>query len=118
MAIPTAARETHDAMAHLTNTSLWREACFIAGRWVPISGPSIAVDNPASGAAIGHVPRLGRAETREAVAAAKAALPAWRSLLAKERAVLLRRWFNLILTNQEDLARLTTLEVKYLCLAI
>ena len=65
---------------------------------------------PATGEIIGTVPKLGRPETRDAIAAADRALPAWRGLTAKERAVTLRRWFDLIMTNQEDLARLMTLE--------
>jgi succinate-semialdehyde dehydrogenase/glutarate-semialdehyde dehydrogenase len=96
----------------LKNRDLFREACYINGRWTEVgaAGASINVDNPASGEIIGKVPKLGRVETRDAIAAADQALPAWRGLTAKERAVILRRWFDLIMTNQEDLARLMTLE--------
>ena len=76
----------------------------------PTSGESVDVANPATGETIGTVPYFRAAETRRAVAAAEAALPAWRSLLAKERGRLLRRWFDLVIENQDDLARLLTAE--------
>ncbi len=101
---------THREIAKLARPGLFREACYIDGIWVPVTGPSIPVDNPATGDIIGHVPRLGRAETREAIEAAARALPDWRGRTAKERAVMLRRWFDLIIRHQEDLARLMTLE--------
>jgi succinate-semialdehyde dehydrogenase/glutarate-semialdehyde dehydrogenase len=68
------------------------------------------VRNPASDEPLGRVPRLGRAETRQAIDAAAAAFPAWRARTARERAVVLRRWFDLMMANQEDLARLMTTE--------
>jgi succinate-semialdehyde dehydrogenase/glutarate-semialdehyde dehydrogenase len=101
---------TSREIARLKNGTLFREACYIDGRWIAVSGPAVAVDNPATGEILGRVPKLGRAETRDAIAAADRALPAWRGLTAKERAVVLRRWFDLITLNQEDLARLMTLE--------
>ncbi|MSO30888.1 MAG: NAD-dependent succinate-semialdehyde dehydrogenase [Acidobacteria bacterium] len=95
----------------LANPGLFREACVIDGRWVPISGVSaIAVDDPATGEQIGRVPRLGRADVAAAIAAADAALPQWRRRTAKARAVILRRWFDLIMSHQEDLATLLTTE--------
>ena len=95
----------------LADQELFREACYIGGRWRPAaSGQTIDVDDPATGEVIGVVPRLGRAETREAIAAAAAAYPAWRAQTAKERAIVLRRWFDLIMASQEDLAKLMTLE--------
>jgi succinate-semialdehyde dehydrogenase/glutarate-semialdehyde dehydrogenase len=96
----------------LKNPDLFREACYIDGRWLDVdaTGASVSVDNPATGKIIGKVPKVGRRETREAIAAAERALPAWRGLTAKERALTLRRWFDLIMTNQEDLARLMTVE--------
>jgi len=100
----------HEEIAKLKNHSLWREACYINGRWIPVNGPSIAVDDPATGDILGRVPKLGQAETAEAIAAADAALPAWRALTAKDRAGRLRRWFDLVMANQDDLARLMTLE--------
>src|SRR5436190_726559 len=95
----------------LKDQELFREACYIDGRWIAAGAAgSIAVDDPATGEVIGSVPKLGRAETRQAIDAAAAALPGWRARTAKERAVLLRKWFDLIMANQEDLARLMTLE--------
>jgi succinate-semialdehyde dehydrogenase/glutarate-semialdehyde dehydrogenase len=95
----------------LRDKELFREACYVNGRWIPAGdGPSIAVDDPATGEIIGAVPKLGRAETRDAIDAAASAFPAWRARTGKERAVILRRWFDLIMTSQEDLARLLTLE--------
>ncbi len=89
--------------------SLLRQEAYIGGRWVGGSA-SIAVDNPATGAVIGHVPDLGEAETLDAVAAAEAALPAWRARTAKDRGQVLRRWAELMMANQAELARLMTLE--------
>jgi len=97
------------ALSLLTNKALLREACFINGKWVT-SSATIPVDDPATGDVIGTVPKLGRAETRDAIDAAAAAFPAWRARTAKERAVILRKWFDLVMSNQEDLARLMTLE--------
>ena len=90
---------------------LFRQACYVDGAWIE-STPhgTIDVDNPATGEVIGSVPKLGRAETRQAIAAAERAFPAWRKKTAKERAAVLRRWFDLMLANQEDLARLMTIE--------
>ncbi len=68
------------------------------------------VDNPADGSLVGTVPDMGAAETRRAVEAANAALPAWRALTAKERSVVLRKWFDLMVANADDLAALLTAE--------
>ena len=95
----------------LRNPRLFHEACYIDGKWVPAaSGQTIAVDNPASGEIIGNVPKMGAAETRMAIEAANRAFPAWSKKTGKERAGILRRWFDLMMSNQEDLARLMTLE--------
>jgi succinate-semialdehyde dehydrogenase/glutarate-semialdehyde dehydrogenase len=95
----------------LKNEFLLRQSCFIRGAWTGADdGRVVTVRNPASGAAIGTVPRMGTAEARRAVEAAAAALPAWRARTAGERAVILRRWFDLIMANQEDLATLMTAE--------
>jgi succinate-semialdehyde dehydrogenase/glutarate-semialdehyde dehydrogenase len=84
---------------------------YLAGEWVDAdSGETFPVTNPATGDALAHVPRLGAAETRRAIEAAERALPAWRGLLAKDRARILRRWADLMLENQERLARLMTEE--------
>ena len=74
------------------------------------AAPPPIITNPATGEVLGHVPELGAAETRRAIEAAHAALPGWRALTAQARATILRRWFNLLLEHQEDLATLMTLE--------
>ena len=95
----------------LTNPALFRQQCVINGVWVPAhSGATLEVENPATGERLGSVPNAGRDETRDAIAAAAAAFPAWRARTGKERAALLRAWFDLIMQNQEDLATLMTLE--------
>src|SRR5688572_10957982 len=95
----------------LTDPKLFRQACYVDGAWITArSGATIAVDNPATGDIIGTVPTLGAAETRDAIAAAGRAWPAWRKKTAKERAAVMRRWFELMMANQEDLARLMTTE--------
>jgi succinate-semialdehyde dehydrogenase / glutarate-semialdehyde dehydrogenase len=74
------------------------------------SGETFPVENPATGETIAHVPRMGVAETRRAIARAEEALPKWRAMLAKDRARILRRWSDLMMENQEGLARLLTTE--------
>jgi len=88
----------------LQDQELFREACYVDGAW--ITGATIDVDDPATGQVIGRVPKLGAEATRNAIAAADRALPAWRRKTAKERAVVLRTWYELMLMHQEDLARL------------
>eukprot|EP01133_Synstelium_polycarpum_P008235 gene8235-9683_t len=95
----------------LKDTQLFRQQAFIDGAWVDAdNGQTIKVNNPATGEILGTVPKMGAAETRRAIEAADKALPAWRALTAKDRANKLRRWFELIIENQDDLARLMTLE--------
>ncbi len=95
----------------LADSGLLRDRAYSGGRWIAAdSGDTFAVSNPADGAEIARVPELGAAETRRAVAAAEAALPAWRARTAKERGAILRRWHELILEHTEDLARLMTAE--------
>ncbi len=95
----------------LKDGSLFRQQCYIDGAWVDAdSGKTLEVTNPADGSVIGTVPMMEAAETRRAIEAAEAALPAWRSLLAKERSDILRRWYELIMAHQEDLAVLMTVE--------
>ncbi|RTF70099.1 NAD-dependent succinate-semialdehyde dehydrogenase [Serratia marcescens] len=97
--------------ATLKDPTLFREANYIDGQWLPAQeGRSIAIHNPANGERIGHVPAFGAEETARAIASAKKALPAWRALTAKERAGKLRRLFELMMENQEDLARIMTAE--------
>jgi succinate-semialdehyde dehydrogenase/glutarate-semialdehyde dehydrogenase len=96
---------------NLKDPKLFREQCYVDGSWVSAdSGRTVQVTNPATGAVIGTVPDLGAAETRRAIDAAERAWPAWRAKTAKERAVLLRRWYELMMANQDDLALLLTTE--------
>jgi succinate-semialdehyde dehydrogenase/glutarate-semialdehyde dehydrogenase len=95
----------------LKDPSLLRELCFIDGGWSAAdSGAALDVKNPATSQKLGSIPNMGAAETRRAIAAASAALPAWRARTAKERAVIMRRWFELMMQHQEDLATLMTAE--------
>ncbi len=95
----------------LRDPRLFRQACYVDGAWIEsTSRQTIDVDNPATGDVIGTVPRLARGETREAIEAAARAFPAWRRKTAKERAAVMRRWFDLMLANQDDLATLMTVE--------
>lgn len=98
-------RETID----LKRPELLREAAYVAGEWVT-AATGIDVLNPATGGRLATVPRLGATETRRAIEAAQAAMPAWAAKTAKERATVLRRWFDLMMANQEDLARIMTAE--------
>jgi succinate-semialdehyde dehydrogenase / glutarate-semialdehyde dehydrogenase len=98
-------------MLDLKDPGLFRQQCFLDGAWVDArSGETITVRNPADGSVLGTVPKMGAEETRMAIEAADAAWPAWRSKLAKERSAILRKWFDLIVANQEDLAVLMTSE--------
>ena len=102
---------TSAAGVALQDPRLFRQTCYINGAWVDASAQgSIDVDNPATGEIIGTVPKLGRAETRAAIDAAARAFPEWRRKAAKERAAILRRWFDLMMANQDDLAKLMTTE--------
>ncbi|UBM40291.1 NADP-dependent succinate-semialdehyde dehydrogenase [Hafnia paralvei] len=95
----------------LNDHKLFRQQAFIQGEWRDASHQqTIDVTNPANGQLLGTVPKMGADETRAAIEAANQALPAWRALTAKERAVILRRWFDLMMANQDDLAKLMTLE--------
>src|SRR4030095_12965387 len=95
----------------LTDSKLFRQTCYVDGAWINAqSGGTVAVDNPATGEVIGTVPKLGAAETRAAIEAADKALPSWRKKTAKERSAVVRRWYELMLEHQDDLARLMTIE--------
>ncbi|MDH1315526.1 NADP-dependent succinate-semialdehyde dehydrogenase [Shewanella xiamenensis] len=91
--------------------SLLRQQCYINGQWCDAqSKETVAIANPATGAVIASVPVMGQVETQAAIAAAEAALPAWRALTAKERGAKLRRWFELLNENSDDLALMMTTE--------
>src|SRR3954467_1481021 len=99
------------ASLSLKDRKLFREQCYIDGNWVDAdSRKGTPVINPATGEELGSVPRMGTSETKRAIEAAERALPAWRAKTAKERAQILRKWFDLMMANQEDLAQLMTAE--------
>ncbi|WP_036017681.1 NADP-dependent succinate-semialdehyde dehydrogenase [Paraburkholderia mimosarum] len=96
---------------NLKDASLLQHNAFINGEWQGAEdGATLEVRNPATGALIGTVPRMGAAETRRAIAAANAAWPAWRAKTAKERSVILRKWHDLMMENADDLALILTTE--------
>ena len=95
----------------LRDAALFRRQCYVNGEWIDAAdGATLDVDNPATGEIIGTVPALGAEETRSAIEAADAAWAAWRTRPAKARANLMRRWFELMMEHQEDLAVLMTSE--------
>ena len=95
----------------LQDSQLLRAQCHIGGRWSDADGGGLfPVHDPASGALLAQVPDCGAGETRRAIAAADAAWPAWRAQTAKERAAILRRWYELLLAHADDLAQLITAE--------
>ncbi|MDH3377343.1 MAG: NADP-dependent succinate-semialdehyde dehydrogenase [Gammaproteobacteria bacterium] len=95
----------------LNDTSLFRQQCYIDGQWLDADGgATIDVTNPADNSVLGTIPKMGAAETARAIAAANTAFATWRTLTAKDRASKLRRWYELMLENQEDLAALMTAE--------
>ena len=105
--MPTSAAPTFG----LSDPDLIRDTCFIAGTWRgAAAGRTFAVQNPATGDVVGHVPDCGREETRDAIDAASNACNDWRERTADERASLLHRWAQLLYAHQADLARLMTLE--------
>ena len=99
------------ATLKVSNGSLFREQCYVDGAWVQAKAKgTIDVTNPADGSVIGTVPAMGVDDTRRAIAAADAAWPAWRALTGKERANILRKWYDLMMRNLEDLAVMMTTE--------
>ena len=95
----------------LRDTALFRQQGYVAGSWIDADHGAVStIRNPATGVSLGQVPELGAAETCRAIEAAHTACPDWRGLSAQARALILRRWFNLMLEHQEDLATLMTLE--------
>src|SRR5690625_4756508 len=107
----TLAKAAEHRIPDLKNPRLFRQQCYIDGAWLDAeSGKTIEVINPASRDLLGTVPDMGETETRRAIEAANRALPAWRARTARERSSILRRWFDLLMTHQDDLGRLLTLE--------
>ena len=95
----------------LSDPKLFRQSCYVDGAWVNArNSATISVDNPATGEIVGTVPKFGAVETRDAIEAANRAFPEWRKKTGKERAAVLRKWFDLMMANQEDLAKLMTTE--------
>jgi succinate-semialdehyde dehydrogenase / glutarate-semialdehyde dehydrogenase len=95
----------------LRDPDLLRTRAYIGGKWVDAkSGATHTIINPATRESLGTVPHMGVAETRQAIEAAAQAFPAWAKLTAKERALILRRWYELLMANQEDLATIMTAE--------
>jgi succinate-semialdehyde dehydrogenase / glutarate-semialdehyde dehydrogenase len=100
-----------DFRVQLSDPRLFREQCYVDGAWVDADNrATIEVDDPASGEIIGTVPKMGAGETRRAIEAADRAFKSWSRTTAKERAKILRTWFDLMMENQEDLAILMTRE--------
>ncbi len=95
----------------LSDSTLFRTECYINGQWCSAeSSARLAIKNPATGDVIAEVAKVGAEETRRAIEAAETAMTAWRAVPAKQRASILRNWFNLVMDNQEDLARIMTVE--------
>ncbi len=95
----------------LQDPALWRQQAHVDGQWIDADdGRTLDVDDPATGRVLGSVPRMGAAETRRAIEAAHRAGPDWAARTGKERAALLRRWYELLMAHQDDLARLMTAE--------
>lgn len=103
--------EVNAAMLPLKDPTLLKQECYLNGQWQGAdSGTVIDVTNPATGVRIGTIPRMGANETRRAIEAAARALSAWRARTAKDRATILRHWFELMMAHQEDLAVIMTAE--------
>lgn len=103
--------QTRPGPLPLRDASLFREACYVDGRWIESGrGETIRVDNPATEGPMGTVPRLNAAEVRTAIEAANRAFPSWKAKTAKERAAVLRKWYDLMIAHTDDLARLMTME--------
>ena len=95
----------------LRDNRLFRQQSYVDGQWIDADAGGVqAIDNPANGQRLGTVPMLATAETRKAIAAAEKAFPAWSAMTAKERSVILRRWFELSMQNVDDLATIMTME--------
>ena len=107
----TATAPSGGASLQLKDRELFREQCLIDGRWLPADeGGALPVRNPATSEQLGTIPNMGAGETRRAIEAAARALAPWGKRTAKDRATLLRRWFDLITQHEQDLATLMTAE--------
>ena len=100
---------TSSPLSQLKDPSLLKTDALINGQWIT-GANRFAVTDPATGAHLADVANLGPAEAETAIAAANAAWPAWRSKTAKERSIILRKWFDLIMASQDDLGRIMTAE--------
>ncbi|NNH33964.1 aldehyde dehydrogenase family protein, partial [Rhizobium sp. SEMIA 4085] len=99
------------AVPTLKDPSLLRSQCFIGGEWHDADdGRVIDVTNPADGSVVASVPRMGAGETQRAIESAEQAQSGWRALSGKQRAAVLRKWFELLIENQDDLAAIMTAE--------
>ena len=95
----------------MKDANLFRQQVYINGKWSDAdSGEVTEITNPSTGEVLGTVPNCGAAEAKRAIEAANVAWPMWRSKTAKERAEIMRRWYELMMENLEDLARLMTAE--------
>ncbi|HEY9567086.1 MAG TPA: NAD-dependent succinate-semialdehyde dehydrogenase [Thalassobaculum sp.] len=100
-----------DLVSRLKDPTLFRQQAYVDGAWVGADGGgTVGVDDPATGQRIGTVPDMGAAETRRAIEAANRAWPEWRAKTGKERSAILRRWFDLMMANQDDLGAIMTAE--------
>ena len=111
---PFAMTDTHKGliMLALQDPSLFKQQCYLNGAWVdaPAGTETTTVTNPATGEVIGHVPRMGRDAAAQAINDANASWKAWRNKTAKERSAILRKWFELMVANADDLALILTTE--------
>ena len=100
--------QTQNLRDRLKDASLLRDRCYIDGAWV--GTPVFSVNNPATGAELAKVPQMSAADCTQAVEAAERVFPAWAKFTAKQRSNILRKWFELIVANREDLALILTSE--------
>ena len=95
----------------ITESKLYRDKCYVNGEWIEAdSRETISVNNPANLEEIGTVPKCETAETKRAIEAANEAWPEWRAKSARQRSDILRKWFNLMIDNKEELAQIMTIE--------
>jgi len=106
-----AVMQARSALSTLKDPSLFKDKNYIDGQWVGAdSGTTIDVDNPADGSVVGTVPNCGAAETKRAIEAARVAQHSWAKLTGRERSIILRKWFDLMVANADDLALILTTE--------